>query len=68
LHHLVVAAPGSGKTPALWHAAREMLDGGDLIPIFIPLGGLTAWSEVVQAIAEESERWGKVIRAANLEA
>lgn len=52
LHHLILAVPGSGKTYALWHAAEKMLAVGDWIPIFVPLSGLAAWDDVVEAIAE----------------
>jgi hypothetical protein len=52
LHHLLLAPPGSGKTHALWHVAREMLAGGGLVPIFIPLGGLATWDDAVRAVAD----------------
>jgi hypothetical protein len=52
LHHLLIAPPGSGKTHALWHAAREILDSGDLIPLYIPLAGLNSWSDVLQTVAD----------------
>jgi pimeloyl-ACP methyl ester carboxylesterase len=50
LHHLLLAPPGSGKTHALWHAALDMLAGGGLIPIFIPLGRLGTWNDVVRVV------------------
>jgi hypothetical protein len=52
LHHRLVAPPGSGKTHALWHAARQMLDAGGLIPLFIELRELATWKDVVEAVAE----------------
>lgn len=51
LQHLVLAPPGSGKTHALWRAARIILNGGALVPLFIPLGRFVAWDDVVAELA-----------------
>jgi hypothetical protein len=51
LHHLLVAPPGSGKTHALWHAAREMLESNRVVPIFLPVGTLETWADIVELVA-----------------
>ncbi|MCF3948849.1 hypothetical protein [Acidiphilium iwatense] len=55
LHHLLIAPPGSGKTYALWHAANEMLNTGGLIPLFLPLGRLASWDDVIRAVADVAD-------------
>ncbi|MCQ9391395.1 alpha/beta fold hydrolase [Pseudomonas viridiflava] len=52
--HLVIAAPGSGKTHALWKAANWLLSSSALIPLFLPIGGLTTWSQVRDIISDVS--------------
>jgi hypothetical protein len=52
LHHLLLAVPGSGKTHGLWHAAKQLLSEGGLVPIFIPVGGLATWADAVQIVAD----------------
>lgn len=44
---LVLAAPGSGKTHALWNAARTMLDGGETIPLYLAGSRFRGWDEVL---------------------
>jgi hypothetical protein len=51
-HCLVVAPPGTGKTHALWNAARSVLAKGTLIPIFISAGRLNTWEELCSTIAD----------------
>lgn len=48
--HLVVGPPGSGKTHALWDTARQMLNVGDIIPLFLPAGQLNQWDELAAMI------------------
>lgn len=50
--NLIVGLPGSGKTHALWQAAERLLREGDIVPLFLPLGGLSTWEQVRQAISE----------------
>jgi hypothetical protein len=52
LHHLLLAAPGSGKTHSLWHAAQQQLSGGGLVPIFLSMGELASWDDAAGALAE----------------
>jgi hypothetical protein len=52
--HLVIAAPGSGKTHALWKAADWLFSSSGLIPIFLPIGGLATWSQVRSIISDVS--------------
>ncbi|AVX26199.1 Uncharacterized protein ALO42_01115 [Pseudomonas syringae pv. atrofaciens] len=52
--HLVIAAPGSGKTHALWKAANWLFSSSGLIPIFLPIGGLATWSQVKSIISDVS--------------
>jgi len=52
--HLVIAAPGSGKTHALWRTADWLFSSSRLIPIFLPIGGLTTWSQVRSIISDVS--------------
>ncbi|WNF55717.1 alpha/beta fold hydrolase [Pseudomonas sp. SG20052] len=52
--HLVVATPGSGKTHALWHLADRLLEGSDIVPLFLPLGGVTTWDQVKGIITDLS--------------
>jgi hypothetical protein len=54
LHLLMIAAPGSGKTHALWHLANAMLASDGLIPIFLPTGGFALWDDALRAIADVS--------------
>lgn len=49
--HLIVAPPGSGKTHALWHGARELLAAGHTVPIYVPAGTATTWRELELHIA-----------------
>lgn len=52
--HLVVATPGSGKTHALWHMADRLLENSDVVPLFLPLGGVTTWDQVKGIITDLS--------------
>lgn len=52
LHHLVTAPPGSGKTHALWHCAAELLHDDKVIPLFLPVAGLSKWDDVAKLILE----------------
>lgn len=52
LHHLVLGAPGSGKTHALWHIARSLLDGDGLVPLFLPIGRLETWDDATRGFAD----------------
>jgi pimeloyl-ACP methyl ester carboxylesterase len=50
--HLVVAAPGSGKTLALWQVAAELISDSELIPLFLPVGDLSTWDQVKGMISD----------------
>lgn len=50
--HLVVGQPGSGKTQALWHAARDLLASGTDIPLFLPAGQAGNWRKVEAMVGE----------------
>lgn len=50
--HLVVGQPGSGKTHALWRAAKEMLAAGTIVPLYLPAGQSTGWGDLEGIIAE----------------
>lgn len=50
--HLITGTPGSGKTTALWRAAQRLLDRDDLVPIYLPIGGLRTWEDVVAALSQ----------------
>lgn len=52
LKHLIVGSPGSGKTHALWHTANKLLQKGDVIPIFLPVGRMTTWEQVAAIITD----------------
>jgi hypothetical protein len=51
LHHAIEAAPGSGKTFALWHGAQDLLANGPLVPLYIPIGRALSWEAVTKGIA-----------------
>jgi len=55
LHHLIVAPPGSGKSHALWHVANQMLQSGNLIPLYIPSGELESWSDIIELFRDFRE-------------
>jgi hypothetical protein len=50
--HLVVAAAGSGKTHTFWSCAHRLLDTGELIPLFLPIGQLNSWTDVIAVVTE----------------
>jgi hypothetical protein len=52
LHHLVTAPPGSGKTHAFWHFAAGLLHDGEVIPLFLPVAGLSKWDDVAKLILD----------------
>jgi hypothetical protein len=49
---LVLAPPGSGKTHALWHAAKAMLDDRRLLPIYLPGGQFQSWQALEAHLAD----------------
>ncbi len=53
-HNLILAPPGSGKTHALWHLAKKMLSTGEVIPLYLSLGGLDKWAEVLRQVTDVS--------------
>lgn len=50
--HLIVSQPGSGKTHALWNAAKELLAAGTVIPLYLPAGLTTSWCDLEEMITE----------------
>jgi len=52
--HLVIAAPGSGKTHALWQVAEALISSSESIPLFLPVGGLSTWDQVRSIISDVS--------------
>lgn len=49
---LIIGPPGSGKSHALWRCARQLLDTGKLVPLYLPVAQLTRWSEVTSLITD----------------
>src|SRR3569623_739687 len=52
LHHIIVAAPGSGKTHTLWQVASDLLGRGDLIPIYLAASGVPTWQALRDSILD----------------
>uniref|UniRef100_D5X2G8 Uncharacterized protein n=1 Tax=Thiomonas intermedia (strain K12) TaxID=75379 RepID=D5X2G8_THIK1 len=50
--HLVTAVPGNGKTFALRQLADELLAHSDLVPVFLPIGTLETWQQVLTIISD----------------
>lgn len=50
--HLIVGQPGSGKTHALWHAAKKLLAAGTIIPLYLPAGQATGWKDLEEMVTE----------------
>jgi hypothetical protein len=50
--HLVVATAGSGKTHTFWTCAHRLLDAGELIPLFLPIGQLNSWTDAIAVVTE----------------
>jgi hypothetical protein len=50
-HQFIAAPPGSGKTHALWHLGQQMLAAGEQIPVYIPIGLLRRWKDVLEMLA-----------------
>ena len=49
--NIYYADPGSGKTYTLWNIAKKLLDEGDIIPLFLPIGNLNTWDEVLSILS-----------------
>ena len=49
--HLVLGPAGSGKTYTLWRAAKDVLTGGALIPIFLQGAQVKTWDELTAIIS-----------------
>ncbi len=52
--NIYYADPGSGKTYTLWKITKTLLEQGDIIPIFIPLGNLNTWDDVLNMLSSLS--------------
>ncbi|NYH24235.1 hypothetical protein [Paraburkholderia bryophila] len=57
LHHLIYAAPGSGKSHVLWRSAEQLLgtshEANDSpIPLLLSVGGLRTAKEVLQQLSD----------------
>jgi hypothetical protein len=50
--HLITAAPGSGKTFSLRQLADKLLAHSDLVPLFLPIGTLETWQQVLTIISD----------------
>ena len=50
--HLVIGQPGSGKTYALWNAAKSLLAAETVVPLFLPAAQATSWRELEEMIEE----------------
>ncbi|PTV64338.1 MULTISPECIES: hypothetical protein [Pseudomonas] len=50
--HLIVGQPGSGKTHALWHAAKKLLAADTIIPLYLPAGQATGWHDLEEMVKE----------------
>ncbi len=54
LRHLITAPPGSGKSFALRQLAEELLAGSNLIPLFLPIGTLETWQQILTILSDVS--------------
>lgn len=52
LKNLFIGQPGSGKTHALWKMAHCLLQDGEIIPLFLPVGRLSTWEEILNIITD----------------
>lgn len=52
LQHLVVGPPGSGKTHALWQAAHQLIEVGEIVPLYLPAAQLSTWAEMLALVAD----------------
>ncbi|MDU9403385.1 hypothetical protein RTH46_12910 [Pseudomonas sp. zfem004] len=50
--HLIIGQPGSGKTHALWQAAKRMLTDGPLVPLYLPAGQVAGWDELAEIVTD----------------
>lgn len=50
--HLITGLPGNGKSFSLWQLAGELLAGSDLVPLFLPIGGLEKWQQVLKIMLD----------------
>jgi len=50
--HLIVGQPGSGKTLALWHAAKSLLASSTIVPLYLPAGLVASWGEMEAMITD----------------
>lgn len=50
--HLIVGQPGSGKTHALWHAAKKLLAAGTIVPLYLPAAQATGWHDLEEMITD----------------
>lgn len=50
--HLIVGQPGSGKTHALWHAAKKLLAADTIIPLYLPAGQAAGWHDLEEMVRE----------------
>jgi hypothetical protein len=50
--HLITAVPGSGKSFVLRQLADELLTHSDLVPIFLPIGALDTWQQVLTILSD----------------
>jgi hypothetical protein len=48
--HLIAGAPGLGKSQVLWELARQILDEGMTVPLFLTASQLQTWAEVKSQI------------------
>lgn len=52
LHNIIVAPPGSGKTHALRRAVGELLEKGDVIPLYFIAGTASTWRSLQAQILD----------------
>ncbi len=51
-NHLVIGPPGSGKSHALWRTADQLLNTGNVVPLFLPAAQLNTWNDLASLITD----------------
>jgi hypothetical protein len=50
--HLVTSPPGNGKSFSLWQLAGELLAESDVVALFLPIGHLDKWQQVLKILSD----------------
>jgi hypothetical protein len=51
-HQLIIAPPGAGKSQSLWQAAKANSQAKDAIPLYLSVGRMRSWKEVIESIQD----------------